>query len=195
MPHTFNPAFAAHLDNPLRRLLQPAAPILRRIGLAPGCVFLDIGAGTGYYSLSALALVGPAGRVVATDIEPRMVALLRAKGRRAEASNLEVIHSGAERLAVPEGSCDAALLGKVLHEVDDKEAALSAAFAALKRGGRIAVVEFKPDGTVFGPPRRERIGGPALETLFRDVGFVEPRTFGLGFSLYLATARKPEESA
>lgn len=191
MPHQFNADFAAHLDNPLRRLLFPAAPLLRRIGLAPGVVFLDIGAGTGYYSLPALALVGPAGRVVAADIEPRMVALLRAKGRRIGAANLEVIHSGVERLAVPQDSCDAALMGKVLHEVERKASALRAVFGALKPGGRLAIIEFKPDGSVFGPPREERIGSAAVEALLRSAGFVDPRSRNLGFSLYLATARKP----
>src|SRR5262249_693563 len=50
--------------------------MLAALHLRPGMVVADIGAGVGYHAIRISALVGPAGRVYATDLQPEMLALM-----------------------------------------------------------------------------------------------------------------------
>ena len=76
MQHRFDdPArFAKSFDDPARDRWQQPQLVLEALELGPGMVIADIGAGTGYFSVR-LARAVPDGQVIATDIEPDMIAM------------------------------------------------------------------------------------------------------------------------
>jgi ubiquinone/menaquinone biosynthesis C-methylase UbiE len=190
MPHQFDPRHLGHLDNPIRRFLMPPKRTLRKIGLAKGDVFIDIGAGSGFFSFPASEIVGSEGEVLAVDIAPEAVALIERKCRERGTKNLRAIRSGPSGLGLAEAEATLAFMHTVLHEVEDKPGMLRAVHRALKAGGRIVVVEFGP-GALFGPPREERIiEGEAL-ALLAEAGFEGTEARRLGPSLYAATGAKP----
>ena len=74
---------AGALDMPGRRLVAGSAKILSAFGIGAGDTVLEIGSGTGFYSVDAARRVGPSGRLLCLDLQARM--LQRARRRLADA--------------------------------------------------------------------------------------------------------------
>jgi ubiquinone/menaquinone biosynthesis C-methylase UbiE len=131
------------LVSPVRRWIEnPAAYFAGTV--RPGMRVLEPGPGMGYFTLELARLVGPAGRVVAVDLQPKMIAALRRRARRAGlADRIEARCCTPAALGVGDlaGTFDLAVVIHMLHEVEAKDAFLQAIRAALKPGGGVLVVE------------------------------------------------------
>jgi ubiquinone/menaquinone biosynthesis C-methylase UbiE len=131
------------LANPVRRLWQSPEKILAPY-LRPGMRVLEPGPGMGFFTLPAARMVGEQGRVVAVEIQPKMLSALK---RRAEKAGLGALIE--TRLASPcsmgitdlAGTMDFALLFAVAHEVPDLGRFLAELAAALKPGAKVLFVE------------------------------------------------------
>lgn len=136
------------LVSPLRRLLQDPAAILAPFA-REGMTVLEPGPGMGFFTLEAARRVGPRGRVVAVDLEPRMLAALRRRAARAGlAGRIETREARPETLGVEDlaGRVDLALALFVVHELPDAGRFFSELRTALAPGGRVLFVE--PGGHV-----------------------------------------------
>jgi ubiquinone/menaquinone biosynthesis C-methylase UbiE len=127
----------------------------------PGETLLEIGVGTGYYSLDLAEWVAPAGRLELFDLQQEFLDhVMRAAGERGLA-NLAPTRGDATRLPYEDGSIDAVVLTAVLGEIPDSAAALREIRRVLKPGGRLVV------GELFGDPHfttrasLERMGAAA----------------------------------
>lgn len=83
--------------------------LVRLAEVEPGQHVLDIATGIGEPALSAASCVGPAGRIVATDISTRMLEIARVRARAAGLTNIEFLEADAEHLDFPDSSFDAIL--------------------------------------------------------------------------------------
>ena len=131
------------LVSPLRRFLEPPRALLAP-HVAPGMVVLEPGCGMGFFTLELARLVGPSGRVVAVDLQPRMLGGLRRRARRAGLEErIEIRRAEAERLGLDglEDVADLAVALHVVHEVGDPQRFFAEIVHALKPGGRVLVVE------------------------------------------------------
>ena len=145
----------------------------------PGDTVADIGAGTGYFSLPIAEAVGPEGKVYAVDAQAEMLSLPEAEdrsGRHTGTSSL--VHATAEKTGLPSSSCDLYLLANVWHELDDCDAAVREARRALKPGGNVAILDWRPDvEPEHGPPLAHRLstlprhGAPAGSGLRCDFSY------------------------
>jgi ubiquinone/menaquinone biosynthesis C-methylase UbiE len=132
--------------------LEPPHPLITRARLRevllpePGERVLEVGPGTGYYSLSVAEWIGPDGVLDVFDLQQEMLDhTMRRAGERGVA-DLEAMRGDARRLPYLEGTFDAAFLAAVLGEIPDQEAALRELARVLKPGGRLVV------GELFGDP-------------------------------------------
>jgi len=110
----------------------------------PGMTVLDPGCGFGYLSLPLARLVGPGGRVLSVDIEPRAVARLRRRARRAGlAERIDARACKSRDLGLDEfrGEVDLVFVIHTLHEFEDLPGFLGQVARLLKPGGRMLVVE------------------------------------------------------
>ena len=145
------PAFIGRfLDSNIRRAMQPPAALIRRSGIQPGMRVLEIGCGSGAYTLEIARAVGATGKVVALDIQPGMLEQLKNKLTRSENTdirNVEPLLASAYQLPFQNGSFDAAFMITVLQEIPDKWRALAEVRRTLRPGGIVAVTEwlFDPD--------------------------------------------------
>lgn len=74
---------------------EPHVARVFRDVLSPGAVAIDVGANIGYFSMLAASRVGPGGRVIALEPNPRNVRLLLASARRNAFGNVEVVQAAA----------------------------------------------------------------------------------------------------
>ncbi len=133
------------LFRPERELEEQPEKMLDSLGIKPGMTVADVGAGAGYQSLRLARRVGPEGVVLATDVQPEMLRLLRFNAQRAGVKNIKPILCTQTDTQLPEGQVDLILLVDVYHEVTDPETALKGWRAALKPGGRLVLVEFRAE--------------------------------------------------
>ena len=133
------------LENPYFEAVAGAGTLLDRAGVAPGMTVLDAGCGPGRVTLPAAARVGPAGRVVALDLQPAMLAKVRARLEAEDVRHVELVQAGLGDGRLEQGRFDVALLVTVLGEIPDREAALAELRRALRPGGVLSVTEVLPD--------------------------------------------------
>ncbi len=131
---------AYFFDNPFRRMVHPADKILGPY-VIHGMTVLDFGCGFGHYSLGMARLTGPSGKVVAADVQQKMLDKTMARARKAGLD--EIIRP---LLCAGQGigealDLDFALACNSLHETPDPASLLSEVFDLLKPGGRMLLME------------------------------------------------------
>jgi demethylmenaquinone methyltransferase/2-methoxy-6-polyprenyl-1,4-benzoquinol methylase len=116
---------------------------IAKTGLRPGQSALDVAAGSGDLSVGLARRVGRSGRVVATDINAKMLAEGRDRVLDAgHAGNVDYVLADAESLPFADSSFHCVTIGFGLRNVTDKDKALSSLYRVLKPGGRLLVLEF-----------------------------------------------------
>ena len=130
------------LERSNREQEEAPSKAIAAIDLAPDAVLADIGAGSGYYSFR-LAEKVPKGKIIAVDIEPKMLEFLRAKSAELGVTNVEPHLGTIEDVKLPAASLDAALMVDAYHEFSHPREMLASLRHALKPGGRIFLLEFR----------------------------------------------------
>ena len=158
-------------------------PRLREIlGVKPAERILEVGPGTGYYTLDVAEWVGPDGQVDVLDLQQEMLDhTIRRAGERG-LSNINPTRSDATALPYEDGTFDAAFLVTVLGEVPDQDAALRELSRVLRPGGRLVV------GELFGDPHYVRLAPLRLRA--SGAGLAYERRVGTPLG-YFARFSKP----
>ena len=164
-----------------RYSLDVLHPFVTRRGLRevlapePGDRVLEVGPGTGYYSLPVARLIGPGGTLDVLDVQQEMLDHTARRSREEGLSNVVPTLGDAGALPYPDGSFDAAYLNFVLGEVPDQDGALRELRRVLKPGGSLVVGEALPDPHVVPFGRlKERAEAAGL-------AFGGRRGWGLGY--------------
>lgn len=169
------------LENPDRIAELAPADTLKRIGLAEGKVFCDIGAGTGVFTLPAVQMSGSA--VYAVDISGQMREVLHGKDG---GNRIQIVDS---IRAVPDDCCDIALLCAVMHELDNIPDMASQISRILKEQGVLAVIEFHKCPTTMGPPMEMRLSEDDVASALKN-SFSLAERFDLGENYYCLLFKK-----
>ncbi|MFC4541380.1 class I SAM-dependent methyltransferase [Halosolutus amylolyticus] len=134
-----------------RRWIDLPRPVITRsrvrdlLGPRPGERVLEVGPGTGYYTLPVARSLEPDGTLHAADVQPAMVEHLQTRLQEANRRNVEPVGGDAQALPYADDSFEAAYLVLVLGEIPDQERALAELRRVLKPGGRLVVGELLPD--------------------------------------------------
>jgi ubiquinone/menaquinone biosynthesis C-methylase UbiE len=140
------PHFMIHIiDNPFRRMIQPLHKKPGRLGIKLGMTVLEIGPGSGTYTLAAAKTVGPEGKIIAVDIEDRVVQHIQRRIDKTGVTNIEVFQGDAQSLDFPPNSFDAVYAITVFGEIPDRGKALAEFQRVLVPGGTLALSEFLLD--------------------------------------------------
>jgi arsenite methyltransferase len=119
--------------------------VLGALRLRPGMIVADLGSGAGYFTIRLARAIGPEGTVFAvdTDADLRDSVVERARGQGL--GNVRAVAAGAEDPALPE-PVDLIFLASVFHHLPDPPAYFRRAIAGLRPGGRVAILETRPEG-------------------------------------------------
>jgi ubiquinone/menaquinone biosynthesis C-methylase UbiE len=177
----------AVLEPPSRRRDQDPAALWRRIRLDPGESLVDVGAGTGYFSIPAARRVGPRGRVYAVELSEELLALLQERKEHEKLDQLIPVPSTVTSIPLPTGIADVVLLANVLHDIP--LSTVSEAVRLLKPTGRFVNIDWKPSGGPGGPPRKIRLSSSQATRLLARHGLGSVDRWDLGRSHYALTFR------
>jgi predicted methyltransferase len=161
----FPPQDLGLLEGPDRDAWQKPDQIMDALGIADGSTVADIGAGAGWFTIRLARRVGPHGRVYAEDIQRQMLEAIRRRISREGLQNVETRLGRSTDPNLPDGEFDAVLVVDVYPEVDDRVTFLKNVARALKRNGRIGVVNYKPGQGGPGPVGSEgaRVDAASVE--------------------------------
>lgn len=118
---------------------------LRRIGVAPGLVVLDVGCGAGAYLEEAARTTGLGGEARGLEADPAQAEMARSRLRAQGLDGVTVDVAPTDRLPYGDGGFDLAYLVAMLGRVRDREGTLREVSRVLKPGGRLAVSEHLAD--------------------------------------------------
>ena len=128
------------MDNPIRRLIHGPDKILGGY-IEPGQTVLDLGCGSGTFTIAMARMVGEAGIVIAVDLQDEMLQLVRQKAVKEGLACRIITHkSEPEGIGITD-KVDFALAFYMIHEVPDVDAFLMEAAGLLKPGGRLLIAE------------------------------------------------------
>lgn len=141
-PAPFPHQFSALLDGGLRwQYLEPGA-IAGMLGITAGMSVLDVGAGTGIFTVEAARMVGDQGTVHAVELQEPLLRKVEARCHSAGVRHLvHLHHGGVYDLPFIDDSIDLALLVSTFGEIADKPAALTELRRVLKPDSRLGVTE------------------------------------------------------
>jgi len=111
--------------------------------IEPGMTIADVGAGFGSMTVTLAKWIAP-GRVYATDIGDRQLTVIRDYITREGLDNVTVFKGGQASTNLPDACCDAIFMRHVYHHITAIEPFNRSLFAALKPGGRLAIIDFAP---------------------------------------------------
>ena len=146
MAHKVCPFWVGYLlINPLRKLFENPNKILGPY-VQEGMIVFEPGCGMGYFTLPLARMVGPTGRIIAADIQPKMLSTLRRRAQKAGLSDrieLRLIQENGLGVKDLSGQVDFAVALHMVHEVPDQASFFTEIRQSLKQDGKLLFVEPK----------------------------------------------------
>jgi len=136
---------AEWLTRPERDATEQPERVLDALKIPEGATVADVGAGVGYFTWRLAKKVGPKGKVIAEDVQQKMLDRMAEDLKRRNLNNVELVLGGVRDPRLPEGAVDLALLVDVYHEFSEPEEMVSHIRKALKPAGRLVLVEYRKE--------------------------------------------------
>jgi len=153
---------APWLVRPSREREEDCDAMLASLAIRPGQTVCDIGCGNGFYTLRLARMVGTEGKVLAVDIQPQMLDLLRSRAKQAAIENVVPILGTAVNPKLPLAAIDLVLMVDVYHEMSHPAAMLRAIRRSLKPTGRMVLVEFRAEDPAVPIKRLHKMSKPQI---------------------------------
>jgi len=144
------------------------------VGVAPGMVVGEAGAGDGYFSLPMARRVGPEGAVYANDISRRVLSQLESNARREQLDNVHVVEGDVDDPRFPRRDLELVVIVHAFHDFTQPVAWLRNVKKYLGPGATVAIIDRDPSqvgDSHFWP--RERIVRYAEEAGFEPTKVVD----------------------
>ena len=119
--------------------------MLANLGIKPGMTVCDMGCGNGFHTLKMAKMTGPTGSVLAVDVQPEMLKLLRDRSEKEGIENITPILGSFHHPRLPPNSVDMILLVDVYHEFSHPVTMLKGMRESLRPDGVIVLVEFRSE--------------------------------------------------
>ena len=172
-----------------RNRVQPPDKVMDAMGLKPGMVIGEIGAGRGRYAVQLALRVGDKGKVYANDISKSALEYLKRRCKRHNIHNIVTIPGDVTHPRLPEKALDFAFMISTYHHLDDPVALMKNIVPALKPGGKLVIVERDPVRS--GVPPQSCTPKKVLIRQAADAGFrmVRVETFLEEDNIYIFRAK------
>jgi predicted methyltransferase len=172
---------------------QQPERVVADLALVPGARVADLGAGGGYFTFRLAHAVGPTGLVFAVDVDPDMVDFLAQQAAEQGFTNVRPVLAAGDDPRLPE-RVDLVFTSNTYHHLENRAAYFSALRErALAPGGRVAIVEYRPEATSHATARE------TIEREMTAAGFRLEKSFDYlerqHFLVFASETANPEEPA
>jgi ubiquinone/menaquinone biosynthesis C-methylase UbiE len=165
----FDPHKKHTLTDPQRRTRWNPPQLLGQLGIRPEQIVLDLGCGPGFWTLPLAEIVGANGKVWALDVSQEM---LDAMSKRHPPAHVHLLRSELPHIDLPDASVDWIWAAFVAHEVEPLESLAEEIRRVLRPGGRLAILDWRPDAVHDdGPPRHHRLDPATVRRALQEIGF------------------------
>jgi SAM-dependent methyltransferase len=181
---------AGWLERPTRVREELPETMIEAMSLAPDAVVADIGAGTGYFAFRLSPRV-PDGRVLAVDIQPEMLSILRERIQALDVDNVEPVLGAVDDPNLPEGAVDAVLMVDAYHEFSHPWEMMQGIMHGLRSGGRVYLVEYRGEDLALPIKPLHKMTEAQARREMAAVGLVWEETLDVLPTQHLMVFRKP----
>lgn len=180
------------LTRPEREREEQPDRVVAALKIPSGATVIDLGAGVGYFTWRLARQVGPAGRVIATDVQPEMLRMLEANMRERGIGNVEPVLATQEDPGIPlEGEADLVLLVDVYHELAHPQDTMRRVLRALRPGGRLVLVEYRKEDPSIPIHPLHKMSVRELRTEIEPIGFEFAQVLGFLPTQHIVVFRRP----
>ena len=161
-------------------MFSDPASNLAKLGLNDGMKIVDLGAGSGFYTIEAAKKVGSSGRVYAVDVQKDLLERLRSLGSTQSLHNIEVVWGNAEKIGgtkLREAIADRVIASNVLFQIEKPDDFVLEIKRILKPGGKLLVVDWS-ESSPMSP--KILVSSQKAQMLFEKSGFKLEQSFGAG---------------
>ncbi len=179
---------------------NPPEKVIDAVGVEPGMVIGEVGAGTGRYTVPLARQVGKTGKIYANDIDEDSLSMIRERCRQIGVTNVETVLGKEDDPLLPQRALDMVLMVWVFHHLESPAPLLKNLKPSLKEGAPLVIVgpkdsEIDMEKEAFGekeepgrPTLRERIESAASEAGF-ELKLIRVETFLPGDDIYILQAK------
>ncbi|MCG6136664.1 MAG: class I SAM-dependent methyltransferase [Nostoc sp. LLA-1] len=178
------------LERNSREVEEQPNKVVSALNLKADDVVADIGAGTGYFSFRMAPLLTE-GKVLAVDIQPEMLDILKFFKQEKNISNVEPILATLTNPNLPPDSVDLALMVDAYHEFAYPHEVMQGIVQALKPGGRVVLVEYRAENPFIMIKRLHKMTQKQVRKEMQAVGLVWRETKNLLPQQHLMVFEKP----
>ncbi len=142
---------------------------IKTMTIGEGSVVVDLGSGSGFYTLEAARTVGPEGRVYAVDIQKNLLDRLKQTADAEHLSNVDILWGDVEKIGgskVGTDKADVVLVCNILFQITNKEDFVTEALRIVKPNGRICVIDWTDSHFGLGPDEEMIVGVDTARALF-----------------------------
>jgi predicted methyltransferase len=129
---------------------QRPSEVIQALDLGPGGVVVDLGCGSGYFTLKLSARLGNSGRVIAEDIRRLPLVFLWFRTVLKSEHNVSIVRGDPDDPHLHE-PVNAVLIANTYHEFTDSRPILAHVYESLISGGRLVVVDREPQQATTSP--------------------------------------------
>jgi ubiquinone/menaquinone biosynthesis C-methylase UbiE len=164
--HSDPRAYIGALEDPQRDAYQKPHEVMSALGLKPGEVVADIGAGSGYFTFRLAHFVGSKGRVYAVDVSPEMILHINRRIRELKSNNVISVLADPDDPLLSDRSVNRFFFSDSWHHIENRAKYLSLMKKILKPRGEVVIIDFHKKELPLGPPFQMRI---AREDVVREL--------------------------
>lgn len=132
------------LDRPGREREERTDLLIAALPLEADSIVADIGAGSGYFALRIAPLV-PAGKVLAVDIQPEMLAMIADRAAQQGIANIELVQASDRSPGLAPASVDVAFMVDAYHEFEWPREIMLDLYEAMRPGGTVVLIEYRAE--------------------------------------------------
>lgn len=168
----FDPKEAHKLTDPRRLEFESPELVWETLNLASPGVIVDIGAGTGYYTIPFCEKTTE-GLVYACDSSPEMLEKLNERIPSSCTERIITVKNEEKSIPLDSGTADLVIMANLHHEVEDQQGIIDESVRLLNSGGLLTVIDWGPKESPIGPPLHMRVSGDVIAGQFRAAGLIE----------------------
>lgn len=135
--------FVERFEREGREIYRERLAIVKAIGVKPGDVVADIGAGTGLFTGLLATATKPGGKVYAVDIVPNFLEHIAQRLEQEGIDNVETVLCKEDSVELRPNSINIAFMCDTYHHFEYPKSTMASILRALRRGGRLVVIDFE----------------------------------------------------